>query len=231
MGGIIEYSKRQVLAKIIKTGHNCSYYLQQLENFMEELTFINIAMSFFLIMNAVGQIPLFLAILSPYSPARQKLLIFREMSTALIVLLVFTFFGEKVLFYLGITHSIIGMAGGILLFLVSLDMVFPKEKDLDSLTKFEPMIVPLAIPVITGPGAITMAMTYAAKTNSPLLVSLSIIAAWIPSVVILIFSPRIQRLLGDKGMQAVERLGGMLVILIAIQMFSSGLIQLVKDNF
>ena len=123
------------------------------------------------------------------------------------------------------------MAGGILLFLVSLDMVFPKEKDLDSLTKFEPMIVPLAIPVITGPGAITMAMTYAAKTNSPLLVSLSIIAAWIPSVVILIFSPRIQRLLGDKGMQAVERLGGMLVILIAIQMFSSGLIQLVKDNF
>lgn len=182
-------------------------------------------------MNAVGQIPLFLAILSPYSPAKQKMLIFREMSIALSILLVFTFFGESVLFYIGITRSIIGMAGGILLFLVSLDMVFPKTKDLSELTKFEPMVVPLAIPVITGPGAITMSMTFAAQTNSPLLVSLAIIAAWIPSLIILLSSSYIQRLLGNKGMQAVERLGGMLVILIAIQMFSSGLIELIKDNF
>lgn len=194
-------------------------------------TLINIATSLFLIMNAVGQIPLFLAILSPYSPAKQKMLIFREMSIALSILLVFTFFGESVLFYIGITRSIIGMAGGILLFLVSLDMVFPKTKDLSELTKFEPMVVPLAIPVITGPGAITMSMTFAAQTNSPLLVSLAIIAAWIPSLIILLSSSYIQRLLGNKGMQAVERLGGMLVILIAIQMFSSGLIELIKDNF
>lgn len=198
---------------------------------MEEISFINIASSLFLIMNAVGQIPLFLAILSPYSPSKQKFLIFREMLIALGVLIVFTFFGESVLFYLGITHSVIGMAGGILLFLVSLDMVFPKEKDIEALTKFEPMVVPLAIPVITGPGAITMSMTFAGQTNSPLFVACAILVAWIPSVLILVFSPYIQKYLGDKGMQAVERLGGMLVILIAIQMFSSGVIQMVKDNF
>ncbi len=198
---------------------------------MEEISLINIASSLFLIMNAVGQIPLFLAILAPYQPRKQTFLILREMLIALCILLVFTFFGESVLFYLGITHSVIGMAGGILLFLVSLDMVFPKEKDIESLTKFEPMVVPLAIPVITGPGAITMSMTFASQTNSPLFVSLAVHLAWIPSVLILIFSPYIQRFLGDKGMQAVERLGGMLVILIAIQMFSSGIIQMVQENF
>ncbi|MEM8628800.1 MAG: MarC family protein [Chlamydiota bacterium] len=198
---------------------------------MEEISLINIASSLFLIMNAVGQIPLFLAILAPYQARKQTFLILREMMIALCILLVFTFFGESVLFYLGITHSVIGMAGGILLFLVSLDMVFPKEKDIESLTKFEPMVVPLAIPVITGPGAITMSMTFASQTNSPLFVSLAVLLAWVPSVLILIFSPYIQRFLGEKGMQAVERLGGMLVILIAIQMFSSGIIQMVQENF
>ena len=134
---------------------------------MEEISLINIASSLFLIMNAVGQIPLFLAILAPYQPRKQTFLILREMLIALCILLVFTFFGESVLFYLGITHSVIGMAGGILLFLVSLDMVFPKEKDIESLTKFEPMVVPLAIPVITGAGAIAMSMTFASQTNRP----------------------------------------------------------------
>lgn len=194
-------------------------------------SFLTIVWSLFLVMNAVGQIPLFISILAAYEPRKQRTIIIRELIFALGILLIFNFFGDWILKALGITQSIIGIAGGILLFLVALVMIFPKPKTPEGMPQHEPMIVPLAIPVIAGPGAITMTMLYAHKTNDPFMVALALVLAWIPSIIILLVGSFIKYILGDKGLQAVERLGGMLVCLIGIQMFSKGLIDLIKDNF
>jgi multiple antibiotic resistance protein len=95
----------------------------------------------------------------------------------------------------------------------------------------EPMIIPLAIPVITGPGAITTVMLYAHETGSAMFVAGAAFAAWVPSLIILLLGSYIKQILGEKGLVAVERLGGMLVCLIGIQMFTSGTLNLVKDYF
>lgn len=192
---------------------------------------ITIAISLFLVMNAIGQIPLFVAILARYDHKRQKIIIFRELVIALGILLLFNFFGDRILSWIGISQSVIGMAGGILLIIVALDMVFPKEKSTKGLPHHESIVVPLAIPVITGPGAITMTMLFAHETDQPFLVALAIFLAWVPALFILLASSYIKNFLGNKGLMAVERLGGMLVTLIGIQMLATGVVNFIKESF
>lgn len=197
----------------------------------QNLTFIGIVISLFLILNATGQIPLFVSLLSPFDHKRQKKIIIRELFIALGLLLLFDFFGNEILTLLGISKSIIGIAGGILLFLISLEMIFPKEKSVNGVQNHEPMVIPLAIPAIAGPGSITMVMLYAHELHSDFLVAAAIIVAWIPSLLILLLSSYIKNFLGEKGLMAVEKLGGMIVCLIGIQMFASGVMTLIKENF
>lgn len=200
-------------------------------NVAPDVGFFTIAASIFFVFNAVGQIPLFAALLSPYPHARQIKITIREMVIALCVLLLFTFFGDDILTVLGISRAIIAVAGGVLLFLISLTMIFPRAEEKPVELKHEPMVIPLAIPVITGPGAITTVMLYSHETANEPLVAAAVVAAWIPSVVILLLGSYIKRILGPRGMIAVERFGGMLVCLIGSQMFTSGIIQLVKEAF
>lgn len=196
-----------------------------------DASFFTMAAAIFFVLNATGQIPLFLAILAPFDQKRQMRIIVRELVIALLILLVFTFFGDWVLKVLGISRPIIGIAGGILLFIISLGMIFPKGGKEQEKLKQEPMIIPLAIPVITGPGTITTVMLYAHETGNALLVAGAAFCAWVPSLLILLAGSMIKKILGEKGLIAVERLGGMLVCLIGIQMFTSGTLLLVKDYF
>ncbi len=200
-------------------------------NISPDASFVTIVTAIFFVLNAFGQIPLFLALLVSFDPKRQIRIIIREMVVALVILLIFTFFGDKVLQVLGISRPIIGIAGGILLFIISLAMIFPKNEERAQGLKQEPMIVPLAIPVITGPGAITTVMLYAHETGNALMVSTAAFCAWVPSLLILLVAPSIKKILGEKGLIAVERLGGMLVCLIGIQMSTSSTLLLVKDYF
>ena len=201
-------------------------------NIAPDAGFLTIAAAIFFVINATGQIPLFLAMLARFEQKRQLQIIFREMCVALAILLLFTFFGDNILRVLGITRSIIAIAGGVLLFLISLSMIFPKSgSDQEKALTQEPMIIPLAIPVITGPGAITTVMLYAHETGSELLVAGAAIAAWIPSVIVLLLGSYIKKILGQKGLVAVERLGGMLVCLIGTQMLSNGILTVVKEYF
>ncbi len=202
-------------------------------NISADASFLTITTAIFFVLNATGQIPLFLAMLAPYDHKRQLRIITRELIFALIILLMFTFFGDKLLEVLGITRPIIGIAGGILLFLISLTMIFPKtvKDNGDKPALHEPMIIPLAIPVITGPGSITTVMLYSHETGMPLMVAAAAFCAWVPSLIILLLGSYIKKILGEKGLVAVERLGGMLVCLIGIQMLMSGILLLVKEYF
>ena len=87
------------------------------------------AFSLFLVYNTLGMLPFYIATLSPFSPKRQKIILIREMLIALFILLLFGFCGELVLKFLGITNHIMSISGGILLFLISLTLIFPKENE------------------------------------------------------------------------------------------------------
>jgi multiple antibiotic resistance protein len=202
-------------------------------NVAPDAGFLTIAAAIFFVINATGQIPLFLAMLARFDQKQQLRIITRELTVALVILLLFTFFGDGILRILGITRPIIAIAGGVLLFLISLTMIFPKitSDDGEKALKNEPMIIPLAIPVITGPGAITTVMLYAHETGSAFLVAGATFAAWVPSLIILLLGSYIKQILGEKGLVAVERLGGMLVCLIGVQMLTNGILLLVKEYF
>jgi multiple antibiotic resistance protein len=193
--------------------------------------FISIVFAIFFVLNATGQIPLFLAMLGRYDQKRQQRIIIRELIIALVILLLFTFFGNWILEVLGITQPVIASAGGILLFLISLGMIFPKPDAGQNKLDHEPMIIPLAIPVITGPGAITTVMSFAHQTDNPFMVGAAAFCAWVPSLMILLLGSNIKTILGDRGLVAVERLGGMLVCLIGINMATTGILDLVREYF
>lgn len=196
------------------------------------LSFTTLTSAIFFVLNSLGQIPLFLAILSPYEYRKQQKIIFRELFIALVLLWLFIFFGNWILSVIGIDRSIIGISGGILLFIISLTMIFPKNnKKEGGLPRHEPLIVPLAIPVIAGPGSIATVMVYAEKTQRPFFVAAAAVVAWIFSLVVLLSASYLKRFMGERGLHALERLGGMIVSLIGVQMFAKGIIELVKKNF
>jgi multiple antibiotic resistance protein len=196
----------------------------------QEMSFISLTISLFLIFNAVGSIPIFVTILSPYDAHRQRIIILRELIVALCVILLFNFLGAEILRALGISHSIIGVTGGLLLILIGLNLIFPKDFSKSGYPKHEPMIIPLAIPSLAGPGTITAVMLFSSQKGM-VISAIAFVIAWIPSLLILLASSFIKRYLGEKGLQAVQRLGGMIICLIGIQMLLIGIVGVVKENF
>ena len=140
------------------------------------------------------------------------------------------FFGEAVLKGIGISEGTLGISGGIILLLIALTMIFPKHSN-DGLPGHEPFIVPIAIPGMAGPGSITAVMLYSNTFAQAWATPVIIIGALIPSLLLLLLASNIKYLVGEKGLVAFERLGGLLICFIAIQMIASGTIKLVKDNF
>lgn len=191
------------------------------------MSLVSSATSLFFILNSLGNVPFFVGILGEYSVKRQRKIIAREMLIALGILLLFNFFGDEILGILGIDRCVMGIAGGTLLFLISLAMIFPKPKNL-KVPQREPFIFPLATPAVAGPGAITAVMIYAQQASSPLWMMLPIFIAWACTAIVLLASSNIKLFLGQKGLIACERLGGMVICLIAVQMFTQGVIELIR---
>jgi len=192
------------------------------------MSLVSVATSLFFVLNSLGNVPFFVGILAEYPVKRQRRIIAREMLIALFILLLFNFFGDQILSVLGIDRCVMGIAGGTLLFLISLTMIFPKPKTL-KVPQREPFIFPLAMPAVAGPGAITAVMIYSQQVGSSLSMVVPIFAAWACSALVLMASSNIKLFLGQKGLVACERLGGMVISLIAVQMFTSGIVELMKS--
>ena len=193
------------------------------------MSLVSAATSLFFVLNSLGNVPFFVGILSSYPVKRQRKIIAREMAIALFILLLFNFFGDEILGVLGIDRCAMGIAGGTLLFLISLSMIFPKPKTM-KVPQREPFIFPLALPAVAGPGAITAVMIYSQQVSSPFLMVVPIFAAWLCTALVLLASANIKNFLGQKGLTACERLGGMVISLIAVQMFTSGVVGLLQNN-
>lgn len=182
-------------------------------------------MTLFLIMDPLGNVPLFLSSLKTVEPKRRRVVLLREIAFAYLVMLVFLFLGNHILQFLGLERETISIAGGIVLFLIALRMVFPSEKPVGSEPlEGEPFVVPLAIPLFAGPSVLAslLLMQRSAPGDTRFLLAAMTIA-WAASGVILLSSTFLYRILRERGLIAMERLMGMLLVMLAVQMLMGGL--------
>ena len=184
----------------------------------------------FLIMDPLGNLPIFMSVLKGIEPARKTKVVLRELLIALFILMMFLHSGQAVLNFLQIEQETVSIAGGIILFIIALRMIFPKPGGIMNLPQGEdPFIVPLAVPMIAGPS--TMAALILLANQEPEQMtqwSLALFAAWAVSATILLMSNKVHKWLGEKGLRALERLMGMILIMIAIQMLLNGVTSYAK---
>jgi len=190
-----------------------------------------LSFSLFLLMDSIGNLPIFLSLLKDVPPKRQRMIIFRELLIALGIIILFNLVGEFLLSFIGVDHQTVMIAGGIILFLIALKMIFPSKKNGDSEMPREkdPFIVPLAVPLVAGPAVLAAVILYSHQTTYFISIT-AIIIAWVVSTIILLCSSALKNLLGPKGISACERLMGLILILIAIQMFLGGLSIFMQQN-
>jgi MarC family membrane protein len=189
------------------------------------MTVLSAATLLFLVLDPFGNLPFFVAALEPVERSRHFRIIVRELLIALGVLVVFLFAGRHILAFLGISDPALTTAGGAILFLIAIKMIFPPqaghgEKPMDG----EPFIVPLAIPYVAGPSAMATVLLLSSREPARWPEWLgALLAAWLASAVIISMSAFLGRYLGRKGMIAIERLMGMLLVAIATQMLMTGI--------
>ena len=191
------------------------------------MTVFSAAMLLLLVMDPFGNIPFFLSALKNVEEKRQKKIIIRELLIALTVLIIFLFAGKYILKVLHISEPSLSIAGGIILFLIAIRMIFPTpggvfEENIDG----EPFIVPLAIPYIAGPSAMASVLLISSRDPGrwpEWLLALTL--AWITSGIIIFLASGLRRFLGKRGLIALERLMGMILTTIAVQMLMTGISQ------
>ena len=183
------------------------------------------AITLFLIMDPLGNLPVFMSVLKTIEPKRRRLVLARELLFSLIIMFTFLFSGQVVLDFLNVRQESVSIAGGIILFLIGLKMIFPQPGGVAGLAPGEePFIVPLAIPMIAGPSVLAALILLANQDHNRMLDwSMALGAAWLASTTILMLSSTFHRLLGERGLTAIERLMGMILIMISIQMLLDGI--------
>lgn len=179
-----------------------------------------IAVLVFLVTDPFGNIAIYLAALKGVAPERRLRVALRELLFALALLMLFLTFGEKILSGLGLSREATAIAGGIILFVIAMRLIFPRpEGVLGDLPDGEPMLVPLATPAVAGPSALAVLMTLRNTHVGPLWeLYLAVFLAWLATALILLQASWLQRFLGPRGLMAVERLTGMLLIMLSVDM-------------
>ncbi len=193
---------------------------------------LSAALLLFLVMDPLGNIPLFMTTLKKVDEKRQKFVVVRELLIAFAVLVIFLFAGQYLLKLLHLSETALTTAGGIILMIIALKMIFPRrDNSLQEDVEGEPFIVPLAIPYVVGPSAMSTALLLMSRDPGrwPEWL-LAVFLAWFVSAVIIYFSSYFARFLGEKGLVAIERLMGMILITVAVQMLLNGIAEFINNT-
>jgi len=189
------------------------------------MSYLTATLLLLLVFDPIGNTIPFMVALKDVAPERQRRVVIREMMIALGVLVIFLLGGKYLLNVLYIEEPALSVAGGVILFLIAVRMVFgTPEGVFGEAREGEPLIVPLAVPLIAGPSAIatvTLLMTREPGRWATWLGA--VVTAWLIASVILMHSGAIARLLGERVLTACERLMGMLLTAMSVQMFMTGL--------
>lgn len=189
------------------------------------MTIASAALLLFLILDPLGNIPVFLSLLRGMPPSRQRVVLARELLIALVVLMAFLWGGKYMLELMHLRQESVSIAGGIVLFLIGIRMIFPPPEGLmGELPDGEPFIVPMAIPLVAGPSGMAAVMLMGNTDPSRLGDwSLALLIAWGATAAILFSATLVYKWLGARALIAIERLMGMLLVAISVQMLLDGL--------
>ena len=189
------------------------------------MTVLSAALLLFLILDPLGNIPVFLSLLKPLPAKRQRVVLRRELLIALAVLMGFLWFGKYALEAMHLRQESVAIAGGIVLFLIGLRMIFPPpEGIMGEMPGGEPFIVPIAIPMIAGPSGMAAVMLLGSQEPGRMgdwMLALTI--AWVATAIILFSATYLQKWLGTRVLTAIERLMGMVIVAISVQMLLDGI--------
>lgn len=196
-----------------------------------EDSFLSATVLLFLVLDPFGNMPVAAALLRAVPDERRPRVVLRECAIAYAVLLIFLLFGRHLMGFLQLSHTSLGIAGGVVLFLIALRMIFPVgEHVFGDMPDGEPLIVPLAIPAIAGPSAMAMVMLLASRQPERLwqwAAALSI--AMVLSTVVLVAGARLIGAIGTRGVTAMERLTGLILSAIAVEMLLTGIQAFVRS--
>lgn len=183
------------------------------------------ALTFLLVMDPLGNVPLFLAALRHTAPERRVRVILRELLIALVIMLIFMASGRLLLGLLHVSQEALMVAGGVILSLIAVRMVFPTpQSNLHEPVSGEPFIVPLAVPYVAGPSLLATEILVVSSAPAGMWPwgLLALLVAWAVSAVVLLSAGWLQRFVGDRALVATERLMGMVLIMISVQMMLDG---------
>jgi MarC family membrane protein len=193
-------------------------------------TFVSATILLLLITDPFGNIPIFANALRNVAPERRARVILREVLIAFMLLLSFMFVGDHFLRLMNLSQLSLQMAGGVVLFLIALRMIFPPPPSQEPTQQGEPLIVPLAIPALAGPSAMATVMllvSQAPERRLEWVMALSV--TMLMCAVVLVLAERIQRVVGERVVMAFERLMGLILIAISVEMMIRGLKALAKE--
>ncbi|WP_295541590.1 MarC family protein [uncultured Pseudacidovorax sp.] len=193
-------------------------------------TFASATVLLLLICDPLGNIPIFANALRQVAPERRTRVIVREVLIAFGLLLAFMFVGDRFLAVMGLSGLSLQIAGAVVLFLIALRMIFPRPAPHDAEPVGEPLIVPLAVPALAGPSALATVMllvSQAPQRRLEWIAALSVTMA--VCAVVLLLAERIRRVIGDRVVQAMERLMGLILVAVAVEMMIRGIKQLLTE--
>ncbi|HLA86101.1 MAG TPA: MarC family protein [Thermoguttaceae bacterium] len=195
------------------------------------MSFISATLLLFLVMDPFGNIPFFLVPMRHVVPERRRIVLARELLIALGILVFFLFCGPYVMKLLAIDDSSIGIVGGVVLFMISIKMVFGGSEQLFAYSgDREPFIVPLATPYVAGPSAIAVVLLLMGQDPSRWPEWLAaVIVAWLGLSVILMASDGLHAFFKERALVAIERLTGFILATIAVDMLLKGVGTFLKE--
>ncbi len=197
------------------------------------MTILSASVLLFMVMDPLGNVPLFISILSNVEPEKRTRIIIRELLIALLVLTVFLFAGRYIMSAMQLTEPSLSISGGIILFIIALRMIFPVQHTTSNGINpdRDPFIVPLAIPLIAGPSSMAFILLISTKEPERIFEWMfALFCAWIVSSLILVSSNFLGRILGKRGLVAIERLMGMILTAISVEMLLKGIKQFMETG-
>jgi len=192
------------------------------------------------IINPLGAIPLYVALTGHYTREHRMATLRRGITTALLVLLVFALAGTHILQFFGITRQAFQIAGGILFFGIGMDLLQARRsrektteaEETESSSKEDVGIIPLGLPTLAGPGAITTVIALNGQATTwmeSLSVYLAIIVVLVVCWIVLAASPALTKRMGQTGLNVMTRLMGLLVMVVGAQFVINGTTTVVLD--
>mgnify|MGYP003952325509 CR=1 FL=1 len=194
------------------------------------MTFYTAAITLILVMDPLGNIPSFLAVLKRFDAAAQRRIIIRETGIAFIFLVVFLFCGQFIMHGLHLSAPALSVSGGIILFIIAIRLIFPPENKVSQIEDDEePFIVPLAVPLTAGPSTLaTVILLSSREPHHTMQLLISVVIATVVFLAIVLSGSALIRVLGKRGLVAIERLMGMILTTVAVQMFLTGIVDFIK---